>query len=757
MFCRFPVRQLVITCLALATVSCGRGADERMREHLALGDEYFAKKQYDAAVIEYRNAVQQDEQSGEARFKLAGAFEASGNLQQAIRAFIRAADLLPDNAEAQLKAADYLLMSGQFEDAQTRAEQVLEKDPKNVQAQIARANALAGLDNLDGAVAQIEEAIALEPERATGYMNLAQVKLAQGKRDEARATFEKAVALEPSSIAALLALANFQLAVGEIVEAEQTLQRTLAIDANQLLAHRALAAIYLTSNRAAAAEPHVIQVARASSPNGQFALADYYTLVGRPADARKILTPLIGDSGAFAGAQLRLAQLDYAEGRRPEAHAMLDEVLAREKGNVAVLMAKAQWLAAEGESRDALPHAMAAVQAEPNSAAAHYLLGRVRALQLDVDAAANEFNEVLRLNPRAVAARLALSQLELHRDRPDVAVELAQGALESSPGNPLARLNVARGFIAQRDLTRADAELRDLLEQYPNASAVHAAAGSLLLARNDLANARRSFEQALALGPASIEALNGLTTVDIREKRVAAARARVDAQLKADPERIELMLLAARVYAADQDAASAERILLRAIQLAPAQISGYTMLAQVYLAQGKLDAARKEFDDLAGRRPRDIVPRTMSALIMDAQNNRPEAKKRYIEILEIDSRAAVAANNLAWIYAEERTDLDYALRLAERAVQLIPQSAEAQDTLGWVYYQKELPALGIASFQRSTELDPENASYRYHLGLAYLKVEERQKARTCLEQALKLDPGFADAERARTLLASLQG
>lgn len=752
------MRRLVFAALVVAVAACGRSSDERLREHLARGDAHFADKQYSDAIIEYRNAVQQDERSGQARFKLANAFEAAGEPQRALREFVRAADLLPDDEELQLKAIGYLLLARQFEDAQTRAERLLAKRPNHVAAQIARANALAGLDNLDGAVSQVEEAIALEPSRAIGYTNLAHMKLAQGKREEARATFEKAVALEPSSVPANLALANFQWAGGDVAAAERTLKRVLEIDASQLLAHRALAALYLTSGRAAEAEPHVVRIAEGSSlPSSRFALADYYVLMDRRDDARGILRPLTADRRGYVGAQTRLAKLEYAEGRRPEAHAMLDEVIAREPKNVSVRVAKAQWLVAEGKAREALPHATAAIEAEATSVPAQYLLGTIRRLQHDVDGAAAAFSEVLRLNPRAVPAQIALSQLELQRGRSEAAIELAESALESSPGNPLARVNVARGLIAQRDFTRADAEVRSLLMQYPQVATVHALHGALMTGKNDLTAARQAFERGLALDPASVEALMGLTTIDLREKRAAEARARVDAQLSAHPDRVELMLLAGRVYLAAGDLADAERILLRAIDLAPAQMLGYTMLAQVYFAQGKLDEARQGFDALANRRPKDITTRTLSAIIVQSQNNRAEAKKRYAEILEIDSRAAVAANNLAWIYAEEKLDLDYALRLAERAVQLLPDSAEAQDTLGWVYYQKELPALGIRPLLRSIELDPANASYRYHLGLAYLKSEERRKAREALEQALKLDPRFPDANEARKILADLPG
>jgi len=80
----------------------------------------------------------------------------------------------------------------------------------------------------------------------------------------------------------------------------------------------------------------------------------------------------------------------------------------------------------------------------------------------------------------------------------------------------------------------------------------------------------------------------------------------------------------------------------------------------------------------------------MAAMIVESQKQLPEAKKRYSEILQKNPRASVAANNLAWLFAEEGTNLDEALKLAKIAVEVSPERAEMHDTLGWVYYRKEL-------------------------------------------------------------------
>ncbi len=92
--------------------------------------------------------------------------------------------------------------------------------------------------------------------------------------------------------------------------------------------------------------------------------------------------------------------------------------------------------------------------------------------------------------------------------------------------------------------------------------------------------------------------------------------------------------------------------------------------------------------------------------------------------VDLDPRAAIAANNLAWIYAERGEKLDYALQLAQTAVQVMPKAAEAQDTLGWVYYKRRAAEPAIAAFRQTVDLAPANATYHYHLGLAYLLGED---------------------------------
>src|ERR1035437_4192087 len=158
-------RAIVIVVLAAVTASCSRDPKKLRDQYVASGDGYVAQKQYAEAIVQYRNAVARDARFGEAHFKLAGAYAETGELNNALREYIRAADLMPNDVEAQLRAGNGLFAAGQYSDAKARAMAALAKDPKNVNGLILMGNTLAGMKDLDGAISQVEEAIDADPAR----------------------------------------------------------------------------------------------------------------------------------------------------------------------------------------------------------------------------------------------------------------------------------------------------------------------------------------------------------------------------------------------------------------------------------------------------------------------------------------------------------------------------------------------------------------------------------------------------------------
>jgi tetratricopeptide (TPR) repeat protein len=191
------------------------------------------------------------------------------------------------------------------------------------------------------------------------------------------------------------------------------------------------------------------------------------------------------------------------------------------------------------------------------------------------------------------------------------------------------------------------------------------------------------------------------------------------------------------------------------VSVAPNSLTGYGSLAQFYVRQQRLDEARSEFEGLVKRDPRAVGPRTMVGIILESQGKRAEAKKWYEATVTDLPDAALAANNLAFMYAEEGTNLDKALTLASSAKRGLPDSPQVNDTLGWVYYKKDLPSLAVGPLEESAQKLPDNADVLYHLGMTYAKLGDKGKARNALEQALKINPKFSGSAAARQTLESV--
>ena len=749
-----PTAGRVCSLIALALLLAGCSSpEEQKQQHFERGNQYVAEKRDDFAVIEYANAVRIDPKFGEARLKLAETYERMNNIQAAFPEYIRAADALPDNRDVQIKATELLLLARRHEDAKARATALLAKNPKDIDALLLRANAMAELADLPGALGEIEEALKIQPNQERAYVSLGAVQMRSGQREEAEAAYRHAITLQPNAIGSRLAFANFLWSARRQDEAEQEIMQALAVEPRNLLANRMLAALYLATNRPAEAESPLKTMAEVSgSPEAKFELASYYGKAGRTEEAVTLLKDLANGQTTFARAEVMLSELDYSKGQTQQAHSRLDRLLVRAPNDAQALVLKTRWLAYEKKFDEALERANAAVKADPQSVQAHYVLAQVQSQRRDVPAAIKAYTEVLRLNPRVLAAQIELSRLSGISGNTEAAVRFAEEAKRNAPASLEARTALIRGLLTRRELDRADVEVAALLRDAPNAAAAHSLHGTLQAMRNNQPAARAAYERALQLAPGHLEAIGGLIALDVTNKQFGSAVKRVDAALAKQPDRIELLAVAARVYEQAGQPEKAEQILREAVAKDPRYLTGYGLLAQLYMRQRRVDDARAEFETIVKRNPRAVGARTVVGILLEAQGKRDEARRWYEATVAELPAAPVAANNLAFIYAEDGTNLDQALKLATAAKNALPNSPEVNDTLGWVYYKRDLASLAVAPLEESAKQRPDNPDILYHLGMTYAKLEQKAKARDALERALKLNPRLSGAAAARQTL-----
>src|SRR5688572_19074429 len=240
------IRKLVSAIgLLLSLSACRSDPQATAREHFEKGEQQQAQNKINEAIIEYRRAIQADPRLGPARLRLGDAYIKSGDAPNALREYVRAAELLPEDHDVQIKAGKLMLAGGHFTDARGLGERLLARSPKNVEAQVLIANSLAGLQDWESAVDAFEKAAQIDPNRAATYSEIGAVQVARGDLVAAEAAFRKAVEIDPKSQIALISLANFVWSRGDADQGEQLMKRALELEPKNLVVNRSLAMFYL--------------------------------------------------------------------------------------------------------------------------------------------------------------------------------------------------------------------------------------------------------------------------------------------------------------------------------------------------------------------------------------------------------------------------------------------------------------------------------------------------------------------------------
>jgi Tfp pilus assembly protein PilF len=106
------------------------------------------------------------------------------------------------------------------------------------------------------------------------------------------------------------------------------------------------------------------------------------------------------------------------------------------------------------------------------------------------------------------------------------------------------------------------------------------------------------------------------------------------------------------------------------------------------------------------------------------------------------------------VYAELLNQPEAGLDFVERARKLAPNAANVADTYGWLLWQRDHSGSALPLLQDAASRLPDSPEAQYHLGLALVRVGQKEAGRAALTRALSLSPSFAGAHEARVALAA---
>lgn len=652
------------------------------------------------------------------------------------------------------------------EEALVDAEWLVRTASADTELRLLRARALADAgrrEEAEQALAELEAAgrAAGDEQAAHRTCTLLATFLASDLQDAARAEvkFRACLAEDPADVATLHPFATFLDERGRSDEATRLWQQALDRAPDDETLRRSLASRYQAAGRVDDARALLREGARRGGGVGLWiALADLERRRGRADAALAILAD--AEQAGVVDDELLLfrASLLVEADRLDEAEALADRLEA--PAGRALLRGRVQL--ARGEPEAALASLEEGLRELPNHATGRYFAALAAHRAGDLERAVAEARASVRANPDATDAALLLAMLEAARGQHEEAIEAAESFVaRRGRERPNGYLLLVRSqqelgrFAAARETS---ARLR--AAGFPVEAALAAAEVEVAAAGGGAAGAAAGLAALDASGldpalPVHEPVLRKRTELLLGAGRGAEALAIVDRALAHDTGRASLHELRGTLLVVLDRHDEAREAFEAALARDAANLAAHQGLATLAAAAGDLARATALLDEAARLHPDDVAPAYAAAQLTLQRGDRADARRRLETIVAEQPLHAPAANDLAWILATEREDLDRALVLAQRAHRLQP-SPETVDTLGRVRLERGELDLAVPLFESALDQRPRAAGIRYHLGLALARRGDRERAVELLRAALAAGP-FPEAAAAREELARLEG
>ncbi len=801
--------------LVLGVALACSSAEERFATHVQRGEEYEAAGETAKALLEYNSALKIDPEAAEINERVGDILQAQRSGQDAAYYYREAYRLDASRVEAAVKEARIILRDDPRR-ARVLLDEVLERDPDNAFAHRIRAELLLTRGNTERALEYARRTTELAPEDPASWMELGKIRQGQiraaqvakrepdearfrealeafqradevaggyvnarleqartygawrGHGDDARRTYREAVELalrqdDPRmKVVAGEAAAEFASLRGEPELEAWALRRVVEVAPGRLSAWRRLADLAEAEEGGARSVYREMLAMRPSDPLAQITYANYLIASGNSAGAIAHLEHALEDGveAPLMWEQLMLLRLrarQLAEARAAfvqMADAFPDAPITRRaEARLALVTGRIQEatqllraLVSEDESLESLnllaqaefqlgDMVRAAAAVDRAIALSSGFPRELMNLKAKIHARAKEWRAVLGVYREIVARKLPLSP----RDRVTRAVALYETGRSAAGRNEL-----MRALAEPEPLVSAAIEFaRREGESQPEAARAH-------------------LETAFQRHPSHAGVLEELTNWDLRRGDSEAALARVDEVVKSQRVKPGVLMLRAELLAQQAAWEAAEADALRAFEAQPQSSEALDLLYRIYVAQGKAEEARASFEEADEAGVLHTGARVLLGRLALYQGDRAKARETLEQVLAEEPDLPLAESSLAYVLAQEETDLDRAIELARSARRVLDEDPGAAHRLGYVYLKSGRNEAALAELSRAAELsgprrDPSLVSpIYYHMGLALKQLDRSQEAQEAFEKALALDESFPEAEDARRQLDGIR-
>ena len=692
-----------------------------------------------SAVIQLKNALQNEPENAEIRYRLGVMYNRTGDSVSAEKELKRALELKPDHPKASMEFGGSLLRQGAFErvlsempappagatnfadvlvlraqahaglrqnkEAEADFKAALAARPDFSDALVGQARLVASTQDIDGALKLIDAALAKDPKNLDALTAKGDFKRYQGHNDEAIAAYSSAVEAHPQSLPALLSRASVLLAAGKTAEAQTDINSAFKLQPKNLIGTYLQALIHFRSNKNEAARDALLDVLRVI-PNH---------------------LPSLLLSGAVYGA---LGSKEQAETNlRKVLESTPDNLLARRLLGALLLRSQQPQKAIE-----VIEPAAARANDDPQILA---IAGEAHMQAGDYDKATQYLERAASIDPKSAGIRTGLALSRMAGGEASAAIADLEKAASMDSGQFRADILLAMSHINRREFDAALKALEGLEKKQPNNPLTYNFKGAAYAGNKDLVNAKKSFERALELNPTYFPATANLASLDLQEKNPEGAKNRFLAMLSKDKSNMQAMLALANLAVANKQSDVALDWIKKARLAHPKASQPSLALVRYYTQIGDAKQAVTAAQDAQNQSPDnpELLDLLGMAQLSAEQNNeaittfeklnkiQPESpvgfyRTAQAELASKNNRAAEASLKKALALKPDFLDaqvalasllvqtkrFDEALSVARAAMKSSPKSPAGHVLAGDIFLAQENPTQAVSSYQAAFDL-----------------------------------------------------
>jgi len=426
--------------------------------------------------------------------------------------------------------------------------------------------------------------------------------------------------------------------------------------------------------------------------------------------------------------------------------------------------------------RDAVTEANSILSKDPDNLAARRLLARiyVRTLgdmsntsgQRDTVAhAAEQYREILRLDPTDTDAALWLARLYRLQNDQDKAESVLRALLGREPANESGVEQLTQLLLDEGKSQEAISSLQGILQRAPTPR-MWELLGDAYNQIHDLANAEQAYRKASEAQPGDVNHRKELAQILLGEEKFPEALDQFQRLSQMDPDDADNYLRLAEIYRQLKQLDKAEENILLAKQHSPGSLEVIYYEAAIYEDEGRIDDSIRVLSDAvtteksqsefapSRRRTLALLYQQLGQLYREVSNY-TAAVNTFEEMLRLGPEEDRRARVLIMDTYRDARDISKALDAAHKAVDAYPKDRSVR--IAQALLLGENAQADQAVSQLRGLLDGSAADFEIQLDIAQVYEESKRwaEAEQTIHAAEKIQPGSSSKEMTGFLLGAI--